>query len=118
MTIPLQLTFRDVDSSAAMHRRIAERVDKLERFDGRIARCRVVVRMVERRHHKGRLFNIRIAAKVPGREIIITRGPAEHHAHEDVYVTVHDAFDALERRLEDNVRRRRGDVKTHRGSEA
>jgi ribosomal subunit interface protein len=116
--IPLQVTFRDVDSSAAVHQRIEERVEKLERFDGRISRCRVVVRMVERRHHKGRLFNIRIAAKVPGREIVITRGPTEHHAHEDVYVTVHDAFDALERRLEDNVRRRRGDVKAHGVAEA
>jgi ribosomal subunit interface protein len=118
MSIPLQVTFRDVDSSPAVHQRIEERVERLERLDERILSCRVVVRMSERRHRKGRLFNIRIAAKVPGREIVITRGPAEHHAHQDIYVTVHDAFDALERRIEDAVRRRRGDVKTHADAEA
>ncbi len=118
MAIPLQITFRDVDSSPAVHQRIIERVEKLDRFDNRVMSCRVIVAMSERRHHKGRLFNIRIVARVPGRELVITRGPAEHHAHEDVYVTIHDAFDALERRLEDSVRRRRGDVKTHASAEA
>ena len=33
--------------------------------------------------------------------------------HKDMYVTIHDAFKAARRRLEDYVRRLRGDVKIH-----
>lgn len=50
---------------------------------------------------------------VPGGDIIIRRDPAEKHAHEDVFVAVRDAFHAARRRLQDQVRRRRGDVKHH-----
>jgi len=33
--------------------------------------------------------------------------------HEDVYVAVHDAFDAVRRRLEDAVRETRGGLQVH-----
>jgi hypothetical protein len=33
--------------------------------------------------------------------------------HKEMYVTIHDAFKAARRRLEDYVRRLRGDVKIH-----
>jgi cold shock CspA family protein len=53
------------------------------------------------------------ALNVPGREIAVGRDPAAHHAHEDVYVAIRDAFDATRRLLEDYARERRGDVKLH-----
>ena len=37
--------------------------------------------------------------------------PSKHAAHEDVYVTLRDAFNAAGRKLQDYVRRRRGKVK-------
>jgi hypothetical protein len=38
---------------------------------------------------------------------------AKDQAHEDVYIAIRDAFDAAVRRVEDQARRLRGDVKSH-----
>lgn len=111
--IPHQITFRDIRTSAAVRAKITERIEKLDQFHPRISSCRVVVRAPHRHQHKGRLYNIRIDVKVPRREIAINHEPAAHQAHQDIYVAIHDAFNALERRLEDIVRRRRGDIKAH-----
>ncbi len=40
MKIPLQITFRDFDSSPAVDARVREEVDKLERFHPNIISCR------------------------------------------------------------------------------
>ena len=44
---------------------------------------------------------------------VINRDPKDHHAHEDVYVAIRDAFDAVRRKLQDYARKQRGDVKSH-----
>jgi cold shock CspA family protein/ribosome-associated translation inhibitor RaiA len=113
MQVPLQITFRHMDSSEAIAARIRSRAEELERFFDRIVSCRVVVECQHPRHQQGNLFHIRIDLNVPGREIVVGRDPAVHHAHEDPYVSVRDAFDAVRRLLEDYVRERRGDVKLH-----
>lgn len=108
----LQITFRNIDASPSVEEKVRERARELERFHDRILSCRVVIEAPNRRRH-GDLYHVRIDLKVPGREIVVKRDPPEHHAHEDIHVAVRDAFDAVRRRLEDHVRRRRGDVKTH-----
>lgn len=115
-SLPLQITFRDMEPSEAVRARIVKRVTELEQFHQRIMSCRVVVRAPHRHQTKGRLYSVRIDLKVPRREIVINREPAARHAHEDIYVAIRDAFDALDRRLEDTARRRRGDVKAHPGT--
>jgi ribosomal subunit interface protein len=113
MQVPLQITFRHMDSSDAVAARIRERTAELERHFDRITSCRVVVECRHPRHQQGNLFRVRVDLKVPGREIVVGRDPAAHHAHEDVYVAIRDAFDATRRLLEDHVRERRGEVKVH-----
>ena len=113
MELPLQIAFRHMDSSDAVAARIRERAEELERFFDRIVSCRVVVECRHPRRQQGNLFRIRVDLKVPGREIIVGRDPAAHHAHEDVYVAIRDAFDTTRRLLEDHVREARGDVKLH-----
>jgi cold shock CspA family protein len=51
---------------------------------------------------------VRIDLKVPGGEIVVN-----HDHHQDVYVALRDAFAAARRRLEDVLRRTRGEVKAH-----
>ncbi len=75
--------------------------------------CRVVVETPHRRHHQGMLYHVRIDLTVPGGELALSREPAAHHAHEDVFVAIRDAFDAAVRQLEDYVRRRRAQIKRH-----
>ena len=50
---------------------------------------------------------------LPDGELAVSRNPAANRAHEDVYVAIRDAFDAMRRRLEDYAAQRRGQVKTH-----
>lgn len=52
---------------------------------------------------------VRIDLKVPGAEIAV-----DHQHDEEVRVAVRDAFDAARRKLEDQLRKQRGDVKLHR----
>ena len=113
MQLPLQITFRHMDTSDAVAARIRERAEELERFFDRIVSCRAVVECRHPRHQQGNLFQVRVDLKVPGREIAVGRDPAAHHAHEDVYVAIRDAFDTTRRLLEDYVREARGDVKLH-----
>ena len=115
MQLPVQISFRGMEPSDAVEAKIRERAAKLDRFFDHIMGCRVVVESPHRRHHQGKLFHVRVDLTVPGGEFAVTREPAEHHAHEDVFVAIRDAFDAAQRQLEDYARRQRGDLKTHEG---
>ena len=70
--------------------------------------CRVAVESPQRRQHQGKLYTVRIDITVPGEEIVINRVE-----NEDLYVAIRDAFDAANRKLEEQARRQRGDVKAH-----
>jgi ribosome-associated translation inhibitor RaiA len=113
MKLPLQVVFRNMDVSAAVEAKIRERVEQLKRIYSPIMSCRVAVEAHHRHHHQGNLYHTRVDLKVADAEIVASREPDEHHAHEDVFVAVRDAFDAVRRRLEDYARQRRGMVKAH-----
>ncbi|MEE8531977.1 MAG: HPF/RaiA family ribosome-associated protein [Alphaproteobacteria bacterium] len=115
MKIPLQITFRDVPPSEAVEARIRKKAHKLERIYDRITSCRVVVETPHRRHHQGTLYHVRVDLTVPGSELVVNREPPEHHAHEDVYVAIRDAFAAVQRRLRSHVARQQGNVKVKEG---
>lgn len=113
MIHPLQITWRDIPQSDAVEEDIRSKAEKLEHFFDKIISCRVLVESSHRRHHKGNLYRIRIEIEVPDHQIVVTRDPDQNHAHEDIYVTVRDAFDAARRQLQDYVSQRRGKVKHH-----
>jgi ribosomal subunit interface protein len=113
MKLPLQIVFRNMQPSDAVEAKIRERAQDLDRFYEHVMSCRVVVELHHKHHHHGNLYHVRVDLKVPDGEIVASRDPARHHAYEDVYVAIRDAFDAVRRRLEDYVRRRRGVVKHH-----
>jgi len=114
MQIPLQITFRDMEPSAAVEARIREKTAKLEHVYDRIMSCRVMVESPHCHHHQGRLFQVRIDLTVPDDELVVSQ--AHHHkdhSHEDVYVAIRDAFNAMQRQLRNYVDMRRGRVKQH-----
>ncbi|MDP2832234.1 MAG: HPF/RaiA family ribosome-associated protein [Pseudomonadota bacterium] len=114
MRIPLEVTFRHMEPSAAAEARIAEKVAKLEQFYSDLTRCHVTVEAPHEHHRKGKLFHVSVDLTLPGAELLVTRGHNhQSHAHEDVYVAIRDAFDAAKRRLDDYARQQRGDVKHH-----
>lgn len=113
MKAALQIVFRDMSRSDAVEAKIREKAEKLERFCSDIVSCRVVVEPAHRHHYKGNLYHASIDVTVPGAELVANRENHVNHAHEDVYVAVRDAFEAMRRQLEDYERLRRGEVKRH-----
>jgi ribosomal subunit interface protein len=113
MQVPLRIAFRGLDPSAAIETSVRRHAERLERFFDRITGCQVMIESEHHHHHKGRLYHVRVDMTVPNKEIVVARDPGAHHAHEDVYVAIRDAFDAAVRQLEDYVRRHRGQAKIH-----
>ncbi|MDH5357972.1 MAG: HPF/RaiA family ribosome-associated protein [Gammaproteobacteria bacterium] len=113
MQIPLQITFKDMDHSDALEAKIREKAEKLEQFSQQIMSCRVVVEEPHKHHHQGNLFSIKIDVTLPGHEIVANKQSDQDHSHEDAYVAIRDAFDAVRRQIQDRVSKRRGDVKVH-----
>ena len=99
MQIPLQITLRNIAKSEAVELAIRKRVEKLDRYHRKIVRCRVVVEIPSRHKQQGKEFVVRLDIKVPGSEVVVT-----HDHHEDLYVALHEAFHAAQRRLEANAR--------------
>lgn len=109
-----EIVFEGMDPSEFITERIDDELDKLEEFHHRITACRVVVEAPHRHKHKGKLYNVRIHLTIPKKgEVAVGRNPASHHAHEDVYVAIRDAFKAARRQLQDKTRRRQEKVKQH-----
>ena len=113
MRLPLQITFRNMEQSDAVEAKIRDKAEKLNQFCDDIMGCRVVVEPSHKNHHKGNTFHIRIDLTVPDGEIVVSRSPDQRQSHKDIYVAIRDAFDAVNRRLEDYSRVRRGQVKAH-----
>lgn len=112
-TVPTEVVFHNMDRSEFLEADVREHAAKLSRFYDRIIGCRVVIEAPHRTHRKGKLYAVRIDISIPGGEVVVTHQGPQDHAHEDPYVAVRDAFKAAYRRLEDQVRTMRGDVKTH-----
>lgn len=131
MTLPLQITFRNMKHSAEVEDWIRAEAEKLETFYQRINGCRVAIEVPHRHHKKGKPLHIRIDLTLPGKEIVIKREPVVIHRtpvngdaavsshaqakspHSDLQLVIHDAFKSAGRRVQDFARRRRGEVKRH-----
>ena len=135
MKLPVQITCRNMQPSAAVTARIEEEAAKLDEFFPRITSCRVVVEAPHRHHKWGQLFHVRIDLGVPGTELAVSHEPSPramlrhdeeaalkkhievHPEHKDVYVAIRDAFASARRQLQDYVQRLRGEVKHHEHAE-
>lgn len=113
MPVQVHVTFRDVPFSEAIDGYVRKHAEKLETFGPRVTGCHVTVEAPHRHRKTGRHFRVRIDLTVPGGELVVGRAPDEDFANEDAYAAVNEAFDRMQRRLEDYVRRQRGDVKPH-----
>ncbi|MDH5470000.1 MAG: HPF/RaiA family ribosome-associated protein, partial [Gammaproteobacteria bacterium] len=60
MQIPLQITYRNMEPSAAVEANIRGKAAKLDQFSDQIMSCRVVVEAPHGHHHQGNLFQVRI----------------------------------------------------------
>lgn len=113
MQVPLEIVFRNMERAEDIEAEVRDRAAWLEEFYDNITSCTVVVEAEHHHQRKGNLYHVRIHLAVPGHELTVDRDPQSHQAHEDLRVTIHDAFDAARRQLEDSIRERRQKVKQH-----
>jgi hypothetical protein len=131
MTLPLQITFRNIRHSAEIESWVRAEAEKLEMFNHRIIGCRVAVEVPHRHQRKAKPLHIRIDLTLPGKEIVITHEPVALRRtllkreesgttrtkpgplHSDMELAIHEAFKSAGRRVKDFARRQRGEVKTH-----
>jgi len=113
MQLPVQITYRGLEASAALDMDIRAKAAKLDQHYDHIMSCRVMVEAPHHHSRQGTIFHVRVDVRVPDRELVASRDTAKYNSHEDLYVAVRDAFAAVQRQLEDYARHRRGDVKTH-----
>jgi len=99
MTDIAQIVFKDVEHSDLVEERISNRIHKLERIFDRIISCKVWVRASQRRHTKGMRYIVDIELHTPMGTLTVGREPGDVNAHENIDVTVRDAFNAMERQL-------------------
>jgi ribosomal subunit interface protein len=109
MKLPLQITFRDLVPLPSLEPEIRRRADKLAHWSNDVTSCHVVVEAAGNRHRQGHRYSVKVVVCVPDADSTATT----HHHDEDIHRAVHGAFDAVDRQLEDHVRRRRGQVKQH-----
>lgn len=132
MELPVQVTFRNVDASAAVESRIREEAAKLESFFDRIISCRVVVEATKHHLNHGKIYSIRIDLTVPGDEIVVNFEPSLHNSakkigeergakslevedvYKDIYVAIRDSFKTARRQLQEYVERQRPDVRAQK----
>ena len=113
MTIPVNITFRHMESSPAVETRVRELANHLGVFSDRIQSCRVVVDSPHRHHHQGKVFNVKVQLGLPGEDVVVEMERPQRDGHEDVYVVLRDAFDAAKRQLQQRMSSLRGDERRH-----
>lgn len=106
MQMPLQITSRQLPVTHAIESNIKQKIKKLDRFNDQIIGCRVTIDTPHRHKHKGREYNLTIDVTIPGKEIVV-----KHESHEDLYVSIRDAFEAAKRQLVEHSAKRRNEQK-------
>jgi hypothetical protein len=112
MPLPsLQIVFHQLTPWPGAEALLREKAAHLGRLCPDIQSMRLVVEETQKHHRLGRPVTVRVEVHLPGHELTVSR---RHDT--DFHVATRTAFEAMGRRLEDLMRRRRGDVKTHAGS--
>ena len=112
MDMPLEIAWHNVEQSDPLEARIRQRVDKMHRYFKHINSVHVWVEVPHRSQHSAKAFRIGVEVRVPGTELVVSHDPGDKGQHFDPYIAVRDAFDAMDRQLEQFSQKVRGDVKT------
>ena len=107
MTLPVTVTFRDMETSPSTEEFVRKWAARLERVDSQIVRVEVTIERPHRNHERGNLFRVRVLVAVPGNDIVVSHDPGENGAHADVRVAIRDSFRAARRQVEEHARQLR-----------
>ena len=124
MDKPVQITFRNMQTSPSLEDHVRTRVAWLERFHPDLISCHVLLEVPHRHHAHGQHVHVRIEMSLPGESAVVNHDPTlhghardvqkkAHHkdtdvdaAHKLAPVAIRDAFATARRQLEASARRR------------
>lgn len=109
--IDLKIQYLGFSESPAISEIVREHVDRLEKLNDKVISCHVIISKPHRKHHQGNTYQVKLRIHLAGTNIIIDKDPGKNHAHEDIRVTIRDAFLAAKRKVEDFSKIRSGLVK-------
>jgi len=113
-TVPLNVSYRDVDKTDALDALIRNKVMKLERVCDHLISCHVAVERPQKRLSSGSGFRVRIDMRVPpGHEVVVSREPGKGLINEPIDKVVRLTFRSAARHLQALKERQKGEVKTH-----
>ena len=114
METPPQVNFQGMEPIPESQARVLERIAHIEERYGRITAFRVVVKAPGAHHRTSGHDEVNIHMALPdGREIAVTRTATADERFLDLDSAIDDAFKRARRRLQDQVRRMRGQIKAH-----
>lgn len=117
MQTPMEIDFQGLKGSDELQAHILRHVAVLEERFGRITAGRVAIKAPSERHRTGGAYEITIHLLLPqGREADIGRCEKAVEGHADAITAINEAFKRARRRLQDQARRMRGQVKSHDGT--
>jgi hypothetical protein len=79
--LPLQITFRQMDPSPALERRIRLLVSRLEKFEARITHCHVIIAPPPRHRRRGARYDFHIGIGLPEQVIAVRHARSAAAAH-------------------------------------
>lgn len=119
MQVPLEITYNHVERSGWIDDYVKDRVAKLEHMTDGLIGCRVVIEQEQGSKHTGNLYRARVEVTLPPKKDLVGD---KHGAVEDMHVQlrpiIRKAFEAVEKQLQKQTSRRRGDVKHHEEPQA
>ena len=118
MQRPLEIAFRNLDSSDYIRSLVVERAGRLERFHPRVIGCRVVIEALYRsaEGHNPPL-GISVEVDIADRPRIIGKGVEPQRGSKGDHLSaINRAFEAVERQLEQADEKQSGDIKRHEGA--
>lgn len=119
MQVPLELTFRDMETSQPIADLVQEKTAKLEQVCDYMTSCHVVINQPHSHQRSGNPYRVVIDVRVPpGHEIVVRKDPADSDQHEPLESVVRNAFEATRRQLTELVDKQHEDVKKHPTTEA
>ena len=112
MTIPLEISFRGIESNEAVKNLIRQQVARLERVCNYMVSCRV---SLERRSEQARSpYLVRIDIKIPpSHQLIIKETSTVGNKEQPLATVIRQAFDSARRKLDKLVDLQHGKVKSH-----
>jgi Sigma 54 modulation protein / S30EA ribosomal protein len=117
METPAQIEIEDIQASAGLQGVVDQHIAELENRFGRLTAARIVVKGPGDHRHTGGQYQVSIRLAMPdGREVDIGRTPKEDERYADLTFAIDNAFKRARRRLQDQTRIMRGDVKHHEQS--